>query len=92
MNSEIKDFLLKYSFIILLDTNTDTIGDALTQIVSDITSMNAYYNLYNINMANVYWEWMLLPINDPDRILINRITYAQYINLTQERSQITKNM
>lgn len=90
MNDEIKSFLLKYSFIILLDTNTDTIGDALTAIVSDTTAMNAYYNMYGVDMAVVYWEWMLLPTDNQDRILINRITFAQYIVLTQyERKDYT---
>ena len=89
MNSEIKNFLLKYSFIILLDTGTDTIADALTDIVSDPTAINAYHNMYNIHMADVYWEWMLLPTDHADRILINRITFAQYIVLTEhERKKL----
>lgn len=83
MNNEIKNFLLKYSFIILLDTGTDTIADALTAIVSDREALNAYYNMYELDMMNVYWEWMLLPTDNVDRILINRITFAQYIVLTQ---------
>lgn len=83
MNNEIKNFLLKYSFIILLDTGTDTIADALTAIVSDRTALNAYYNMYALDMMDVYWEWMLLPTDHADRILINRITFAQYIVLTQ---------
>lgn len=75
-----KEFLLRYGYLMLLDTTSDTIESALTKIVSDVSFLNGYHNVYDIDIRDVYWEWLLLPVTHPDRIQINRVVWAQYLN------------
>lgn len=94
IDQTVKQFLLKYGHLMLMDIGSDSIDSALIQIVSDPFICNGYWNLYGIEMTHVYWEWMLLPVDNPDRLLINRIVWAQYLNvmLTKAEYQNRKNL
>lgn len=89
MDNQIKEWLLKYAFLMLKETNTDTISDALVKIVSDPCLINSYHNLYDKDMNRIYTTWELLSDDDQDKITIIRITNAQLIILNQEKN--TKN-
>lgn len=89
MDNQIKEWLLKYAFLMLKETNTDTISDALVKIVSDPCLINSYHNLYDKDMNHIYTTWELLSDDDQDKITIIRITNAQLIILNQEKN--TKN-
>ena len=78
MNDQLKQFLVDYGHILLLFTNTQTIDDALSSMVSSCEKAESFEASYGVDAFILYWEWMLLPADHDTRIRITKIVKSKY--------------